>query len=177
MTKNRIAKRATRRKPGRDVLASIGRLIRACAEIEDMTMLHICNLAEISEAKGMIIFERANYSRMRSTAEQLAKLHSKEALLVHKNVFTKNLNRIFHIRNVVAHGAFIGRNEEGSYIFLTAERYETEPDRLAKKAIAYSGEHLNAVAQAAEKTIPLIEGELKLKQLRAREYARAMEEV
>lgn len=41
-----------------ETLAAIGRLIGAFAEIEDLVTLYICNLAEISQSKAIVLLGR-----------------------------------------------------------------------------------------------------------------------
>jgi hypothetical protein len=157
-------------------LQAIGRIVRASAEIEDILMLHICNLASISEAKAMVLLGRSPFSTKKALALQLAKLHSAEAVTTHNDVFNKNLTTFFKCRNVVAHGTFLGMDDNGHYAFLTAETDEkSDIGQLVKLVQSYASETLKANADIAEAAIPHIEETLQVKSLRERSYCKSLE--
>ena len=60
-------------------LLVIARLVRACAELEDIVNLFICNLAEISESRMIVLLGKSAISKRVEIAEYLAKMGAAEA--------------------------------------------------------------------------------------------------
>lgn len=153
-------------------LLAIGRLIRACAEIEDCVNLFICNLAEINESKLLVLLGRTPISKKASIAEYLAKMNTKEAQELAEWAFNPNFFNTFKCRNAVAHGKLLGRNDEGAWSFVTSDTEAPDGPSAIQLALSVTTEYLEQVAEAAEKAIPLLEDRLKLKVLREGRYTR-----
>src|SRR4051812_5383110 len=70
-----------------DELRGLGRLIRACAEIEDIIDLYLYRLADISEGAGKLLLGRVPASARLNMIEAFAKSHGPEPLKLYRLVF------------------------------------------------------------------------------------------
>lgn len=153
-------------------LLAIGRLIRACAEIEDCVNLFICNLAEINESKLVVLLGKTAISKKIEIAEYLAKMNTAEAQELAKWAFQPNLFATLQCRNNVAHGKLLGRNQDGAWSFITSNTEAPDGPSAIQLAVSYTTEYLQQIAEATEEAIPILEERLKLKELRAGRYER-----
>lgn len=155
-------------------LLAIGRIVRACADIEDCVNLFICNLAEINESRMVAMLGRTPISKRVEIAEYLAKMNTQQAQELAEWAFNDDFWNTLRCRNVVAHGHLLGMNEEGLWSFITAQTELPEGPSARQLAVSYSTPYLEAVADAAEKAIPLLEDRLKLKDQRQERYGRPL---
>lgn len=150
-----------------ETLTEIGRLVRCCAEIEDCITLHISNLAKISASLAVVLLGRTAVTRRLEIARYIANMREEAAQTAHKNTFM-NVESLFECRNVVAHGVFLGINEQGRFSFLTSNT--TEPVAGSAMQIVQSFAHADIAnaARMAQEALPIIERQLKLQALRGR---------
>ncbi len=147
-------------------LLAIARLVRACAELEDLVNLFICNLAEISESRMTVLLGKSAISKRVEIAEYLAKMGTTEAQELATWAFNEGFWNTFRCRNDVAHGVLLGKNEDGAWSFLTAKTEAPEGPSAIQIVSSYTLDFLKAMASAAEAAIPQLEERLKLKELR-----------
>ena len=152
----------------RKTLADIGRLVRAFADIEDLVNLYICNLAQISESRALVLLGKAALTRRLEMAEYLAQMTGVEIATLQKQLFNSIFREALECRNSVVHGILLGKTAEEEYAFLTSK---TEPPTGASAiqvAITYNAESISGYARLAEDAVPKIEKLLKLEGRRAK---------
>jgi hypothetical protein len=155
-------------------LLAIGRIVRACAELEDMLTLFICNLGKVPEGTALVMLGRSSYSTKLSIAQYLAKMRGPAETGIYKAVFDSTLKNGTRCRNHVAHGVYLGMNQDRQYGFLTANTIEPENGAAVQEVHCYSKTTLCAIADAMETFLPLIEIELKIEPLRERRQRRSL---
>jgi hypothetical protein len=160
------------------ILASIGSLIRAFAEIEDLITLFISNLAGISESKAVVLLGRTNISRKLEIALYLAKMTNQRVTTLHKKLFGSDFSEVLECRNAVAHGVLLGKwnddDKDTLYAFLTSKTEEPTGSSASQVVISFTAERLAEVAQVAEKSIPIVERLLQLEPLRQRRLGQSL---
>ena len=155
-------------------LADIGRLIRAFADLEDLVTLYICNLAEISESRALVLLGRAALTRRLQMAEYLAQMTGKGIAGLHKQIFNAGFRDALECRNAVAHGILLGKTKDGRYAFLTSKTEPPTGKSAIQLAISYDPISISGYAKLAEAAVPLIEKHLKLQGLRAERLQRPL---
>jgi hypothetical protein len=155
-------------------LIAIGRLIRACAEVEDIIGLFICNLAEINPSKAHVLIGKSPISRKIEVARYLAKMGTKKAQELASWALNDQLQTILTIRNTVAHGVLMGRTKDDQWSFLTAKTEDPEGTSAIQVVGSFTTEYLEMVADAAETSIPTLEDHLSVKDARAERTARPL---
>jgi hypothetical protein len=156
--------------------AAIGRIVRACADLEDVLNLWICKLSGITEAQSTALLGRSPISTKLAIAEGLAKLCREGEIELHKLVFDSNMTRLLGCRNAVAHGTLVGKTKQGRYVFRTAHTLGYDRDSVAVRAEAYDTKTLAAIARISENRIAAMSGVLGLGSLRRRRNWRRLPE-
>ncbi len=147
----------------RDMHADMGRIVRACAEIEDIIRLFVCKLANVDEGLEIVLLGRATISSRLKIAGTLARAHGGKAKELFVTFFeSENFKSIINCRNVIAHGVFLGRDEGGLLSFVTNTPDGTEEEGLRMEVVGLAEDHFRKVADAAEEFIPLLEHDLKV---------------
>ena len=144
-------------KPGKlatSTLVSIGRLVRAFAEIEDIVDLFICNLTEMSESKVTVILGRSAMRKKLEIAEQLARMRSDDALKIYNAIFDTAFDDALECRNTVAHGILLGVAKGGEIAFLTAPSGKVEGEAAIRIVISYHPKAIQSKAIVSEAAIP-----------------------
>lgn len=148
-------------------MASIGKIVRGCAEIEDILSLHLCQVADISEGQFLVLLGRATMRSKEVIAGQLAKAKSPAAHAAHKACFGSDaFDKLVGCRNAVAHGVLIGKDSDGRMLFRTATANKASDDVVAVKALKFSSDDLKAFAAIADQLVPQFETHLRTKSLR-----------
>src|SRR5688572_24566349 len=119
-------------------LLAIGRLVRACPDIEDLVNLCICNLAEINESRMIVMLGRTPISKRVEMAEYLGKMNSSEAAKLAEWAFDENFWITFRTRNTVAHGTLLGLTEDGTWSFVTAHTELPDGPSALQLAASYT---------------------------------------
>lgn len=132
-------------------LRDIGRIVRACADIEDLVTLRICKLVDLDEPTVTAILGRAPLVRRLKTLEYFESISGKRALTRHRGRFGSAYDQIMETRNVVAHGSFIGLDEQDRYCFLTDISERPEAGEALKRVVSASETAISAFARDAEK--------------------------
>jgi len=154
-------------------LRDIGRLVRACAEIEDIVDLFIASLAELNETRAFIMLGRTAISRRLEIALELAKVREDNALAVHKTAFDAVFNDILECRNAVAHGKLLGKTEDG-FAFLTGNSGPVRDDSKIRIVASYTAATIKEYARVAEARIPQLEAYLKVEGPRSERLRRPL---
>lgn len=149
----------------------IGRLIRAFAEIDDMVTLYICNLAEISESRAVILLGRTPISTKLKNALYLAKMTGEEITKLHKHVFDEAFYMANKCRNALAHGAFMGADKDGRLAFLTSDAIDPVDDAAVMTVMSFRPDTIKAYADSVVEALPRMEKVLKLESLRKKRRA------
>lgn len=149
-----------------EVLLSIGRLVRACAEMEDIVTLYICRLSDVSEGRALILLGRSTFRQRLEIAKYFATAKGKATLALHKRCFPPDLQEILSCRNTVAHGTLLGQNEEGDFAFLTTNPLAPVDSYVRHVVESYSAESISAYATLVEEAIPGLEAHLSVGALR-----------
>lgn len=146
-------------------LLAIGKLIRACAELEDLVSLALCELAEINESQSLILLGKMAVSKKLSLAITFA--NNPEDTEIIKSCFdNEHYNSIIRCRNAVAHGLFLGLTDQGSMAFRVTELLGAKDGKVSLLVHSYSQKDLDGFAAMAEGAVPQIEALLKLQTLR-----------
>lgn len=149
-----------------DALLSIGRLVRGVAELENCIDCFIMMLAEISEAKAVILLGRQGINSKIDLCFHLARIRDDNALDHFKHIFTDELRAIIKARNVVSHGCHIGNSSDGEMVFSSSEAHLSEGSSYAVNVYGYKLELLQLYADLIENAIPTIEGVLQISEIR-----------
>ncbi len=146
-----------------DMHADIGRLIRACAEIEDLVALHLCQVAEIDESQSAVLLGRMPSSTRVSLAKTFADRLGGTAQKAHDKCFDGEYFGMISVRNVLTHGTLLGISNDGRVTFRTNEILgPQENSGVRLNVVSYLPEGFRKWADQAEATIPLLEETLRL---------------
>ena len=142
---------------GDDVLASVGRLIRAFAEIEEIITLFISALARINQSQAVIVLGRAQLARKIAMAEQLATIAGGQHLERYKACFnTAEFKDAHTCRNIMAHGILLGVDNEGMLAFLTDKTDAPEGSSTIQLVASYKPEAIAGWSKwAASNIVPI----------------------
>lgn len=140
-----------------DVLVSIGRLIRAFAEIEEIVTLFISALAKLNQSQAVIILSRAQLTRKLAIAEQLATIAGEQHLERYKACFaTVSFKNAQECRNIMAHGILFGLGEDGLLAFLTDKTDAPEGQSTIQLVASYHPDTIASWAKwAADSVEPI----------------------
>ncbi len=156
-------------------LHSIGRLIRATAEIEDIVDCFICVLADLNESKTSILLGKTAITRRLEIAESLSKLRTDEAHKIYKEAFPAEIADILECRNAVAHGILLGIGDGHEYAFITSLTNSVRGDAAVRIVVNYSPATIRNIADKAEAMIPYLEKRLLVQGLRSERLQRPLE--
>jgi hypothetical protein len=148
-----------------ETLLSIGRLVRACAGIEDIVTLHICALAGISESQARVLLGRTAVTRRLDIASYLAEMREDAAAKFHKQAFPKDVREILDIRNAVAHGILLGATPDGHFAFATEKLVSPDSDAATHVVYSLAKDFIKECADRAEEFIPWATDFLQLQPL------------
>jgi hypothetical protein len=148
-------------------LLGIGRLIRACAEIEDITTLHMCELADITEGQSLVFLGRAARSQKLRIAETFAKARGGKTAEAFASCFDNDEYRaIIRCRNAVAHGLLLGLTDQNKIAFRVADVVGTDGLTISILVNSFEKHSFETFAKMAEDAIPQLERILGLGALR-----------
>lgn len=161
-------------KLGNPEFRAIGRIVRACAEIEDIVTLFIAKVLGIQEGSVAVMLGQTPYSKKLSIAQYLAKIQGGEAIRRYNEVFTEEFSRITTCRNAVAHGVMLGKSADGRWAFLTAKREEPVIGSAVQIVISYTTSDLQLHAKGAEWAVSVMESVLAVQELRSKRHGRPL---
>ena len=157
----RYASRSAKLTPAKlttKIFASIGRLVRACAEIEDLVTLYASYLAQVSVGHTIVLMGRTPMRTRIEIAGRLAALNGKSKQ--HKSIFNWPFDEIIDCRNAVAHGSLLGLTPGKKLAFLTSRTLTPTGTAVLQAVEAYSEKNITAFAKKAERKVSQIEKRL-----------------
>jgi hypothetical protein len=146
-------------------LVSIARIVRGAAELEHCLTLFIGQMVDTTEARAVILLGKVGWAERINIAKLIAKTRDDLSEAAHSAVFSEPLQRIIDVRNVLAHGAYLGRTEMGNYAFMQVRATETG---LGAPVWEITSDQLKLWADILEEIIPKAEEMLQLRELRDR---------
>lgn len=148
-------------------LLGIGRLIRACAEIEDIINLYLCELADLPEGAAIILLGRLPASARLKIIETFSVAKGSESVRLFREAFGNDSYRdIVKARNTVAHGWLLGLTDRDEIAFQVQETHGVNQSKIMATVNGYGHQDFENLARAAEKVIPQLEAALGLGALR-----------
>jgi hypothetical protein len=157
-------------------LRDIGRLIRACAEIEDIISLYLFKLANLPEGAGAVLMGRTPASARLKVLETFSLSKGGEALDLYRQAFDNdNYRAITRCRNTVAHGLLLGLTERKEIAFQVQELQGVDGHEAIVSVNAYSREAFGIMADQAEQIIPQMEHVFGLATLREKRRSQALD--
>lgn len=158
-----------------EAMICIGRIIRAVAEIEDIVTLYLSALAKLSEGHAVILFGKEGYAKKVDFARKFATAHGREKLEEFKlNLENDAIRNVIEMRNVLAHGSYLGRAGDGRWAFQTVRQLELRPTEVVVEAISFGDRDFQHCAASAEKLVEILEAELRVKGARQRRRSGAL---
>lgn len=152
---------------GKGEFAAIGRLVRACADIEDLVTLYIAKLMGVKEGMVVVALGTTPFSKRLSIAGYLAKVHGSREEALFKTCFHSDFSDLTTCRNAVAHGTLLGQSKDGRWAFLTPKTENPEaPGSTVQVVISYRKRDIELHADGAEMGVSIIEQTLGLQPLR-----------
>jgi hypothetical protein len=150
-----------------DTLLAMGRLIRACAELEDIFTMYLCRLAKLGEGQVAILLGVTPVSKKIALAGQFARAKGgvegqKYTQLVENDTFKE----IWRARNIAAHGVLLGLSDDGLVTFRTMATDGMDADSVRIEAVGLVPHHFQKVAEVAEQTVTDLESYLGVRSAR-----------
>jgi len=154
----------------------IGRLIRACAEIEDIINLFLCKLADIPEGASIVLLGKLPSSARLKMVEAFALAHGTELTRLYNESFnTDTFRTIIRCRNCVAHGWLLGLTDDGAIAFQIQDTQGVEEAKIMTVVRAWKPGQFGQIASRAEALIPQMERALGLQALREKRRTLALD--
>lgn len=147
--------------------AAIGRLVRACAEIEDIINLRLAKLAQVPEGIVLVFLGRTSITNRLKILKLVSEGNGPQAEELFAQAFDNpDWRDIQEMRNTVAHGRLLGLTEDGNIAFSVVEPMGIDNVRVHMTVNAYNPEAFGILAHMAEDVIPQMEAAFGLKALR-----------
>jgi hypothetical protein len=122
-------------------MLAIGRLVRACAELDDIVLLHVCVVLGRPEAEVRMTLpgttDRINAAKAAAKKIGMAFVFGSESLA----------REALECRNTVAHGVLLGVDDDGRLAFLMDR---PDPSTLAQEVRSYAPADILQMADQAE---------------------------
>ncbi|TCQ06222.1 hypothetical protein [Sphingomonas sp. PP-CC-3A-396] len=146
------------------MFTAMGRLLRACADIENVVTMHLGRLGGFSEGQLLVLIGRSSITKKVKAARQFALAHGPDQVATHDMCFDNHAFRaIIRGRNVAAHGVLLGLTDDDRVAF----RIETEPkvdsDMVSIETLTFAQDAFATLAATAESAVPRLKAELELK--------------
>lgn len=151
-----------------EVLLNMARIVRACAEIEDIITLHLNKLADLTEGQSVLLLSRMPVSAKLTLASTLAKVVGKNCVAAHNACFgDAQFADLMRCRNTIAHGLLLGQTaDEGKLAFRTVDVSGADEGSITVNVISYELDDFRKYAELAIALVPYQEATLKLEALR-----------
>lgn len=158
------------------VLLDIGKIVRSCAEIEDIINLYLGELAVLTEGHVAILLGRTAISQKLKMLQTFSGASGPEAEDIFKDCFEhESFTGLIRFRNTVAHGLLLGLTDDDRIAFRVAELVGAEPSAATLAVQSYGEEDIKYYAKLATAMIPYLEKRLKLKALREKRRQRSLD--
>jgi len=147
--------------------ASIGRLIRACAEIEDIINLRLADLVGVQEGVVLVFLGRTPITRRLEILKLASQGKGEAAIDLFNQAFDNdNFRDIFGVRNSVAHGRLMGLTDDDLIAFSVCETQGIDSAKVHMTVNCYNQDAFAILADMAENVIPQMEAAFGLTALR-----------
>ena len=147
-----------------EALLCVGRIIRAVAEIENIVTLYLSTLAKLSDGHAVILFGREGYAKKIELARKFASAHGQEKLDEFKlHLENDAIKNVMEMRNVLAHGSYLGRTGDGRWAFQTVRQLELRSTEVVVEAISFGDQDFEHCAATSEELVEILETELRVK--------------
>lgn len=168
--------KVTMYKLSNEAFQSIGRLVRACAEIEDIVTMFMCSVAGLSEAQATVLLGKTAISQKLRITKTFADALGQGASEAYNVCFENDEFRsIIQCRNTVAHGFLLGMTDEGKVAFRVSEIVGVDGTAASILVHSYFEKDIGTFANMAEGAIPQIEKLLRLRSLREKRRSRPLD--
>jgi hypothetical protein len=155
-----------------DQHAAIGRIIRACAEIEDIINLRLADLTGVLEGVVLVFLGRASITKRLQILKFVSEGKGIEAEDLHAQAFDNpHFRELQEMRNTVAHGRLLGLTDDGNIAFSVVETQGIDSKKVWMTAHSYGPDSFAILASQAEDIIPQMEAAFGLTSLREKRRA------
>lgn len=152
--------------------AAIGRLIRACAEIEDIINLRLALLTGSPEGVVLLFLGRTSITKRLQILKLVSEGKGIEAQRLFAEAFDNpDFREIQDMRNTVAHGHLLGLTDDGNIAFSVVEPQGIDSQKIHMTAHCYNPDAFAILAHMAEDIIPQMEAAFGLTALREKRRA------
>jgi hypothetical protein len=142
---------------------AIGRIIRACASIEDLVTLAIAELLGVNETGVVVTLGQTPISKRLSIGNYLAGVRGVEKPALWNRCFASvEMKEVLSARNAVAHGILLGRSEDERWAFLTAKTEDPMQGSAIQQVVSFKTGDLEGYAVMAEQLTLFIENNFGL---------------
>lgn len=159
---------------GNPEFRAIGRIIHACAEIEDIVTLFIAKLLDKTEAHVRVLLGQTPISKKMSIAGYLAQMLNVDDARRYDDCFGAGFGQVLTCRNALAHGVLLGRSANGHWAFLIERAEEAVPGHAVRQVVSYRTGDLQEYAKAAEMAVVGFENHLGVTKLRSARHGRPL---
>lgn len=147
--------------------AAIGRMIRACAEIEDIINLRLAHLADITEGMVLVFLGRSSITKRLAILQLISQAKGVLAEKLFAEAFDNpDFRDLQECRNAVAHGNLLGVDEDGNIAFGVVELQGIDSQKVHMTAHCFHPDSFEILASMAEGVIPQMERAFGLTALR-----------
>jgi hypothetical protein len=101
-----------------ETLAGIGRLILVCAEIEDLITEALFRAAKLHHVPGLMILGRSEIGSKLEKLQKILEVYQTDDFMDRFKRVREDIGAVSGVRNILAHGTFLGEFEE-KLIFAT----------------------------------------------------------
>jgi hypothetical protein len=151
-------------------LISIGRIIRAAAEIEDLLTMLLFQVCKITESNGTLLIGQTPISAKLDKIEYALKRDDREAHKAFKDLRKGQLTGLIRMRNAIAHGVHLGYSpEREEHLFLALPQMVEPVDgetNTKSRVYHFSPAELRQRSEQAEEIANFIERNWMLAPLR-----------
>lgn len=120
-----------------DLYLSVGKIIRAFAEIEDIVTLTVANFAQLSESRAWVLLGKSALASRISTARRLGMMREDFAIDAFNKAFEPPFKEILRLRNALAHGTLLGVDPEGCLCFTSNELVDVDGEAVVSECLAW----------------------------------------
>ncbi|RGP41676.1 hypothetical protein BPTFM16_01983 [Altererythrobacter insulae] len=157
-----------------NALASIGRIVRATAEMEDCVDHFISILVGRSVELCRLLIGKSSLRRKAEICQSIAAMSDdwmREVCNIH---FGTEFQQFMKIRNAVAHGVYLGKNDAGEFLFQIAATQKFRLLEMFTDVLGVSEESLSQSAENAEAWVKAAEQNFQVLPLREKRRAQPL---
>lgn len=147
-------------------LQSIGRLVRAFVELEDIITLFLFEITRVGNGAGRALLGRQPVSKRVQIAQQFLDKNDPRQKVLKDTFKSQDYIDVAGCRNAVAHGLLLGIDANGWLAFQTESMGEVGEDTVGMLVLSYPPALIQSLALKAEAMVPEFEKALGLQALR-----------